>query len=265
MRRGRGQDDNENWIGVSDLMAGIAIIFIAFTATAIAKQNPNLELMQMVKTQTRQMIKMTRWFAEATEIKTGPPIEEFCKLMEAAEHTLEANGIQVGSCTGGRVNLVFDDQETQFERASAEVPERLKTALNLAIPEALGSIREEGLNPYAESFVVEGHTSDEWSNVSTAEAYWLNMELSQNRAREVLKHIREEIIKTGLPEQYCWIRKIGSASGLSSRDLIIQEDGSANRRKSRRIEIVILTQAEPQKENLPSAELDLCNKEFTGT
>lgn len=233
MRRGRRQDDSENWIGVSDLMAGIAIIFIIFTADAIDKP--------------------------------GPPIEEFCKIMRNAEHTLEANGMQVGSCTGGRVNLVFNDQETQFKRASYEVPERLKTALNLVIPEAIGSIRKEGLNPYAESFVVEGHTSDEWNTkISTAEAYWLNMELSQNRAREVLKHIRENIIKPELPKQYCWIRKIGSASGLSSQDLIIQDDGSANRKKSRRIEIVILTQAEPQKENLPPAEDKLCKKEFTG-
>lgn len=264
MKRGRGQDDSENWIGVSDLMAGIAIIFIAFTTNAIAKQNPNDELMQMVKAQARQMIETTQWFVEATEIKTGPPIEEFCKIMQKAEGALEANGVQVGSCTGGRVNIVFDDQETQFRPASSEIPERLKTSLNLAIPEVLGSIRAEGLKPYMESFVVEGHTSDEWIDVGTAEAYWLNMELSQNRAREVLKHIREKIIKPEL-EQYCWIRKIGSASGLSSRDLIIQEDGNANRRKSRRIEIVILTQAEPQKENLPPAELELCKKEFTGT
>lgn len=264
MKRGRGQDDSENWIGVSDLMAGIAIIFIAFTTNAIVKQDPNGELMQMVKGQARQIAGLTRHLVGAIVITTGPPTKEFCEIMQKAEGALEANGIQVGSCTGGRVNLVFDDQETQFKPASSEVPERLKTALNIVIPEALGSIREEELKPYVESFVVEGHTSDEWIDVSTAEAYWLNMELSQNRAREVLKHIREKIIKPEL-EQYCWIRKIGSASGLSSRDLIIQENGIANRRKSRRIEIVILTQAEPQRENLPPAEHELCKKEFTGT
>lgn len=231
MKRGRGQDDNENWIGVSDLMAGIAIIFIIFTADAINKP--------------------------------GPPVEEFCKIMKNAEHTLETNGMQVGSCTGGRVNLVFDDQETQFKRDSSEIPERLKTALKLAIPEALGSIQEEGLDSHIESFVVEGHTSDEWNKTTSADkAYWLNMKLSQDRARKVLEYIREEIIKTQLTEQYCWIRKIGSASGLSSRDLILQRGGSVNRKKSRRIEIVILTQAEPRKGSLPSAEFDLCKKEF---
>jgi len=231
-------EEQETWIGVSDLMAGIAIVFIAFASYAL-----NDRIIMINK--------------------------RFCDILEEASKDLSASGISVGYCTAGRVNLVFDDQKTQFLPGKSELPLNLKKALDQAIPNALRAITKKELDGYIESFVVEGHTSDEWVDQNESNAYWLNMKLSQDRSRNVLNYIRGDIIKSTMREKgrFCHMRRVGSASGLSSRNPIVR-DNRIDREKSRRIEIVILTQSEKTQETLENllnnqnATDQLCNAEW---
>lgn len=234
----RKEQDQETWISVADLMAGLAIVFIAFASYALVDKSKAIEA-------------------------------EFCAILQRAQDDLARNNIEIGSCTQGRVNLVFDSKEMQFQPGKAELPPRLEEALDQTIPGVLEAIRENRLNPHIESFVVEGHTSDEWFGPDQAEAYWNNMGLSQARALSVLRHIREDIIRFQMEtserkEVFCHMRQIGSASGLSSRNPILRDNGAKiNRTLSRRIEIVILTEAEPQDEQKPRSALKkLCEAEW---
>lgn len=226
-------EEQETWIGVSDLMAGIAIVFIAFASYALNDLKESID-------------------------------SQFCDILTEAREDLSASGISVGSCTAGRVNLVFDDQKTQFLPGKAELPQNLKKALHQAIPNALRKIAEKQLDVYIESFVVEGHTSDEWVDQNESNAYWLNMELSQDRARNVLNYIRRDIVKSTMRDKmrFCHMRRVGSASGLSSRNPIVR-DNRIDREKSRRIEIVILTQETPESSEDNQIATDrLCNAEW---
>lgn len=226
-------EEQETWIGVSDLMAGIAIVFIAFASYALNDLKKSID-------------------------------SQFCDILTEAREDLSASGISVGSCTVGRVNLVFDDQKTQFLPGESELPWNLKKALDQAIPNALRKIAEKQLDGYIESFVVEGHTSDEWVDQSESSAYWLNMELSQDRARNVLNYIRRDIVKFAMRDKvrFCHMRQVGSASGLSSRNPIVLGN-QIDREKSRRIEIVILTQETPENsKNNQIATARLCNAEW---
>lgn len=231
-----GTEEQETWIGVSDLMAGIAIVFIAFVSYALNDRIDSIN-------------------------------SQFCEILSESREDLKEIGIAVDSCTEGRVNLVFNDPETAFGAGEYKMPENLKKALNQTIPEAFEKIEEKNLDSYIESFVVEGHTSEEWDEENESKnesyAYWRNMKLSQDRARNVLNYIREDIIKSmGERERFCNMRRIGSASGLSSRNPVAYNN-KIIREKSRRIEIVILTQERPEKlEGSKEAVANLCKKEW---
>lgn len=231
-----GTEEQETWIGVSDLMAGIAIVFIAFVSYAL---NDRIESIN----------------------------SQFCEILRESREDLSESGILVESCTEGRVNLVFNDEKTKFEAGEDKIPDDLKKALNQTIPKAFDKIEEKNLDGYIESFVVEGHTSEEWRGKNESDAYWCNMELSQDRARNVLEYIREDIMKLKMKEKerFCNMRRIGSASGLSSRNLVARGN-EINQVKSRRIEIVILTQERPEKpKSNQDAVAKICDKEWAFT
>ena len=68
---------------------------------------------------------------------------------------------------------------------------------------------------------IEGHTSSEWSSqLPVQEAYIKNMELSQNRARNVLNYILN-IKAHEITKNRVWLKKHLTANGLSSSQLIL--------------------------------------------
>ena len=88
---------------------------------------------------------------------------------------------------------------------------------------------------------IEGHTSSEWRNeTDTQTAYFRNMELSQDRTRNVLEYCvsRETVQNGGL-----WINQKIAAVGLSSTKLVI-EDGVEDKERSRRVEFRVKTNFE---------------------
>ncbi len=89
---------------------------------------------------------------------------------------------------------------------------------------------------------IEGHTSSEWEGASNAlEAYFKNMELSQNRTRAVLQYcLSLEKAKNDME----WAKENITANGLSSSKIIRQNNGQENPALSRRVEFRVRTDAE---------------------
>ena len=84
---------------------------------------------------------------------------------------------------------------------------------------------------------IEGHTSSEWKDVTQDRAYIKNMVLSQERTISVLNESLNSLAKFKLSEKEIkWAFDKVSASGLSSRSIIKNFDGSENSVKSRRVE-----------------------------
>ena len=89
---------------------------------------------------------------------------------------------------------------------------------------------------------IEGHTSSEYGDLSSEEAFIKNMELSQRRTRKVLEFSMElNKLQNSLP----WMIKKLSANGLSSSKLIIK-NGIEDRAKSRRVEFTVRTKSRDQ-------------------
>jgi len=86
---------------------------------------------------------------------------------------------------------------------------------------------------------IEGYSSFEYSKAnSIEEKFKQNKILSQQRADETLRYIKESS-ESIVIENFSWITTTFSAIGKSSENLILNENGSENKKLSRRIEFII--------------------------
>ena len=127
-----------------------------------------------------------------------------------------------------------------FGQGNAAVPNSFKYVLDDFFPRYI-TILTNYENDIAE-IRIEGHTSSEWHHeVTLDEAYFNNMELSQNRSRNVLRYVLG--IKK-VSQNKPWIKKNMTANGLSSSQPILDEFGEENKEKSRRVEFRVVTKSE---------------------
>ena len=102
------------------------------------------------------------------------------------------------------------------------------------------------INPMIESSLiteikVEGHTSSEWTGGGReGEAYYLNLGLSQDRAKNVMESCLRSI-EAGIGNEYIPFRKKMTASGVAFSKIILDSSGYENAGASRRVEFKIIT------------------------
>jgi len=91
---------------------------------------------------------------------------------------------------------------------------------------------------------VEGHTSSAWSTgVNPRDAYFFNMNLSQERTRSVLFFV-EALDNSDADRQ--WIRSHIAAVGFSSSRPVTDSSGKEDAERSRRVTFRVVTNAETQ-------------------
>jgi outer membrane protein OmpA-like peptidoglycan-associated protein len=135
--------------------------------------------------------------------------------------------------------LRFKSPDVLFARGASEIRPRFATILADFFPRYV-----ETLEPFAddiEEVRIEGHTSSLWNaRTDENEAYFRNMELSQERTRAVLKYVMNlEAVR----EERTWLRPLLTANGLSSSRLIRTADGAEDAEASRRVEFRVRTAA----------------------
>ncbi len=216
-----GQDE-EHWISVSDLMAGLMVVFLFI---AIIYMRPIIEQQEKIKDIAVALREIDVKIYEAL-------YKEFNKDLEKWDAELV------------KETLVFrlNHPEILFETGKAILQPYFKTILSDFCPRYLSVIEpfEQSINEVR----IEGHTSSEWEGVRDSnEAYFLNMELSQNRTRSVLRYCMGLQYPQHRRE---WMRQRMTANGLSSSRVILDSQGDENQVKSRRVEFRIETIKDPQ-------------------
>lgn len=206
------ESDDEHWISVSDLMAGLMIIFlfIAISLITVIAENS-------VEVENRIQESLKEKFKEELENPNAKWRAELKGL------TLRFKELE------GDVPVVF------FKPREHKIEEEFEKILDDFIPRYL-----EVLNQYKDRIAevrIEGHTSSEWTaDTSDEDAYLNNMELSQNRTRAVLKYALQN---TGMSEyDKAWLQPKLTANGLSSSELI-KTNGKENKTASRRVEFEV--------------------------
>ena len=110
-------------------------------------------------------------------------------------------------------------------------------------------VANDGYRDSIEEIRIEGHTNSDGG-------YLYNIQLSQNRAREVLDYCLGLVENN---EKYSdmvdWVKFKITANGLSYSHPILNSDGTENKDLSRRVEFKVRTNAEKQLEEIAKIRL----------
>lgn len=218
--------DDEHWISVSDLMAGLMVIFL-FIAISYMKD---------IVVEKDRIEKIAITWNETQEALYEELDKEFKDDLAKWNAALDRNTLAIR----------FKEPSVLFDSGEAGLKPQFKVILDNFFPRYLSVLRK-----YREAIAevrIEGHTSSEWEGAPTEmNAYFRNMELSQNRTRSVLSYALQ--LPT-ISVDRDWARKTITANGLSSSHPIYAYEGKEDPEQSRRVEFRVRTNAERQIVNI---------------
>ncbi|WP_246058201.1 OmpA/MotB family protein [Litorilituus lipolyticus] len=217
------KEDGEHWLTVSDLMAGLMMVFL-FIAIAFMR-HVSIE---------RDKIKDVAVAYQQNQVAI------FDALNTEFENDLTSWQASIDKET---LSFQFDSPEVLFASGESILKVEFEEILADFIPRYL-----QVLDKYRNSIDevrIEGHTSSEWgSGTHPDDAYFFNMSLSQNRTRSVLNY--SYFLSKLTNAQRAWIKSSFAAVGLASSRLKLNDDGSENKQKSRRVSFRVITNADIQ-------------------
>lgn len=214
------ENGDNQWISISDLMSVLMMIFL-FIAISY--------MMDVVKEKDKIKEVAIAYNTLQTEL--------YEDLVVEFEKDINIWNAEIDKET---LSIKFNAPEVLFNSGSSVLKKDFKKILNNFFPRYIKILtKEQYINDIVE-VRIEGHTSSEWSvNVSKDKGYFLNMQLSQDRTRKVLKHVLTDK-KLDKKE---WVRNRLTANGLSSSKLIFKNN-IEDKEKSRRVEFRVRTNAE---------------------
>lgn len=214
---------DEYWLSVSDLMAGLMMVFL-FVAIAFMR-HASVE---------RDKIKNVAVAYQENQVAIFDALtNEFDNDLEQWEASIDKETL----------SFQFDSPEVLFNTGKSILKPEFKVILNDFIPRYLAVL--DKFKSSIDEVRIEGHTSSEWSRrTSEQQAYFLNMQLSQNRTRSVLTYayLLSDIDKT----QKEWVKSNFAAVGLASSRIKLNKDGSEDKERSRRVSFRVITNADIQ-------------------
>ena len=220
----KSSEKENQWVSISGLFSILMMIFlflsIAYMGNIILKQKKITTIAQ-------------------TYEKTQEGISH--DLKKEFTQNLQVWNAVVDSLT---LSVRFEDPEILFQVGSSELNQHFKNILDNFFPRFIQILTDPKYKDEIEEIRIEGHTSSEWAGESSPyQAYFNNMELSQNRTRNVLIYILSKIKDEKL---FNWTKSKLTANGLSSSKLIYNLDQTENKERSRRVEFKIKRNAEKQ-------------------
>ena len=215
------QENEEHWIAVSDLMSGLMIVFLLISVmylVIVEKKNEEIERVVVLYEDLRE--------------------ELYQDLYTEFEQDLPRWGAQLDE----DLRLRFTNTDLLFELGESNLRGEFAAIIDDFFPRYLAILASDQYRDEIREVRIEGHTSSAWSQAADSdEAYMRNMELSQARTRSALGYI---IDLEAVSHEKQWLRERLTANGLSSSQLITRGDGSEDEDRSRRVEFVVVTDAE---------------------
>ena len=204
---------NREWISISDMMAGLMMVFLFIAILYMNEIKIVITGYENVKQQLNHALNdefkddLGKWNAEILPDNT----------------------------------VRFKSPEILFDSDSHVIKFKFKDILDDFFPRYLDILTHETYENEINEVRVEGHTSSKWDGAGRwKEPYLNNMELSQDRAKNVLVYTYK-ITKSMNKKK--WVEGVFRANGMSSSKLI-KTNGVENPTLSRRVEFRVLTKAE---------------------
>lgn len=222
-RSERANEGGEQWMSVSDLMAGLMMVFL-FISVALMRD----ALME------RDKIKEVA----ITYEKTQQAI--YLALQEEFAMDLAKWGAEIDRST---LSFNFTAPDVLFANGEAALTEEFKVILMNFFPRYLNIL--ESYREMVQEIKIEGHTSSRWNHGSSDyDAYFRNMDLSQARTRTVLGYVMN--LAPIRDFHYAWVKHNVAAVGYSSSKVVMDSDGREDEQRSRRVSFRVITNAEEQ-------------------
>ena len=215
------KEDEDHWLSVSDLMAGLMMVFLFISI--VLMRNAMME---------RDKIKEI-----ASTYKNNKT-----QIYNALTHEFKADLILWDAeINKTDLSFNFNSPDILFKIGKSKLNPNFEKILDNFFPRYLNVINR--FKKSIQEIRIEGHTSSRWNNnVSTDEAYFNNMNLSQGRTRSVLSYVYN---LPNITQEKSWIKANVAAVGYSSSKLIFS-NGIENSDRSRRVAFRLITNSETQ-------------------
>jgi outer membrane protein OmpA-like peptidoglycan-associated protein len=211
---------DSQWISISDLMSVLMMIFLFIAVSYMLNVTKEKDTIKEIAVTYNKL--QTALYDDL--------LEEFRHDLSKWNADIDRQSLAVR----------FEAPEVLFSSGSAELQPKFKEILNDFFPRYVAILSNEKYVNDIEEIRIEGHTSSEWRvEVPAEQAYFNNMELSQNRTRKVL----EFVLHNRRLDNKKWLQERLTANGLSSSKLVVS-NGVENKEKSRRVEFRVRTNAE---------------------
>jgi len=215
------QETEEHWIAVSDLMSGLMMLFLLIAVmylVIVERKNDEIERVVVLYEDLRE--------------------ELYADLLAEFEDDLPLWGAELGE----DLNFRFTNTSLLFEEGESDLKLEFAAILSDFFPRYTAILTSQRYRDDILELRIEGHTSSSWTFAQDSdEAYMRNMALSQERTRSTLGFLFE---LDAVGHEKNWLREHMTANGLSSSQLIFQADGLEDAERSRRVEFVVVTDAE---------------------
>jgi len=215
------REDSEHWIGVSDLMSGLMMVFMFIAVAYMVYVQIERDRIKEIAV-SNQEAQVAIYEALMTEFGKDLPVWR----AEIDQQTLEFR---------------FGSPEILFEPGKSDLRPQFKSILSDFFPRYVRVL--SAFEQDIQEIRIEGHTSSDWGGAVGDDAYFRNMALAQDRTRAALEHVQ------GHPDlslnQKQWTRRTFAAIGYSSsRSVVNAESGVEDLERSRRVNFRVLTNAE---------------------
>jgi outer membrane protein OmpA-like peptidoglycan-associated protein len=208
------RNEEESWIATSDMMTGLMMVFLFIV-----------------------IIYSKLIFGAVEDVTTTT--QRLCSQLEDAFDQYRGDW-EISICEDGL--LVRFENDANFASSECELSDIFSNILDTFYPLLMTVVwdNKDDIN----ELMIEGHTSSEYGDATLSNAYLLNTQLSQCRSRNVMSYV----IKLPPIEQNSdymeWSFNNLTAHGLSSSQLLYDENDNEDRTRSRRVEFRIRTNAQ---------------------
>src|SRR4051794_27355071 len=162
-------DQEAQWISLSDLMTGLMMVFMLIAVAFMLK-------------------------VQADEAKATHEAEQYRQTREELyEDLYKAFKERLPGWNAAFTRdliLTFQGPEVLFDTGKADLKYHFKQILQEFFPRYIGIIGSPKYKSSIQEIRIEGHTSSDWNGATgTDEAYFQNMQLSQDRTRTTLRFV----------------------------------------------------------------------------
>lgn len=218
------------WIPYADLMTVLMVIFLFIS----------LAYMGLVQFQKKEQDKIFEEYKLTKE-----------NLLKELQQTFEQDKKRWNLELDNDLSIKFTNPQVLFDEGKSDVKIPFQNILKEFLPKYLSVVMQDKYKDKIAEIRIEGHTNTKPIN-KTNDPYIDNMELSQNRARNVLVFIRQQncflqLETTKKDRLQYWLTANGLSYGRTidtNSNLTFNSNSAIDPNKSRRVEFRIVTTSE---------------------